>query len=252
MGDFVRLEQVGNVRHLVLDAPERRNALDMPMLAEISAAIDDVIDDADARALVVSGEGKAFCAGANLDSLFGDTSRPAFALRDDLKKVYGSFLKLGDLKIPTISAVNGAAVGAGVNIALACDVVIAGPRAKFGITFADIGLHPGGGCSWFLVQKLGKARALDVILNAEIIDGETAMEIGLATKLADDPVAVALESAERWAQRDPGLVRDMKRAVQLAAQSDLASVLEFESWAQASSVGKPRFQEFMREFTKKH
>lgn len=247
-GEFVRLEEHGDVRQLVLAAPQRRNALDMPMLREIAEAIDRVAADADARALVVSGEGPAFCAGADVHSLFGDPTRPTGEIRGDLKEVYASFLGLQDLTIPTISAVDGPAVGAGVNIALACDVVIAGPGARFAITFADIGLHPGGGCTWFLTRRLGAPRAMAVLLGAETLDAEAAFAGGLVSARSDEPVAHALSLAETYARRDPALVRDIKRAVQVASESDLATVLELESWAQASSVGQPRFQEFMTQF----
>src|SRR5690606_11402451 len=176
---------------------------------------------------------------------------PPAVIRDELKQVYASFLGIADLTIPTIAAVGGVAVGAGVNIAMACDVVVAGPRATFAITFADMGLHPGGGCSWFLTRRMGGHRALAAILGAERIDAEEAFRTGLATRLAEDPVAEALELAHRYAQRDPALVRDMKRAVRMAETAELDAVLEFESWAQASSVNSPRFQEFLPEFVER-
>ncbi|KUP96515.1 enoyl-CoA hydratase [Thermobifida cellulosilytica] len=248
MGEFIKFESDGPVRHIVLDAPHRLNALDRPMLAELAAAVHEVAADEEARALVVSGAGRAFCAGADVTSLFGDPTRPPAVIRDDLKQVYASFLGIAELSIPTIAAVGGVAVGAGVNIAMACDIVIAGPRAEFAITFADMGLHPGGGSSWFLTRRLGGHRALATLLDAERIGAEEAFRMGLATRLAENPVAAALELAHRAAQRDPALVRDMKRAVRMAEEADLDTVLEFESWAQASSVNSPRFQKFLAEF----
>jgi enoyl-CoA hydratase len=131
---LVLLDSDGPVRTITLNAPERRNALDWPLLDELAAAVRAVADDPDARALVVTGAGKAFCAGANLANLFGDVDRPTDQMRDHLMKVYASFLGIRDLTIPTIAAVNGVAVGAGLNIALACDVVVAGPHAGFGPT----------------------------------------------------------------------------------------------------------------------
>jgi enoyl-CoA hydratase len=248
MPEFVRLESDGAVRHLVLASPERRNALNAQMLEEIAAAISAVAQDSTARALVVSGEGRAFCAGADLRSLFGDPTRPPAEIREDLKRTYGSFLGIADLRIPTVAAVDGVAVGAGVNIAMVCDIAIAGPRAKFAITFADIGLHPGGGCSWFLTRKLGSQRALAAVLGAETIDAATALRDGLVAELVENPTERALALAHTYAERDPALVRDMKRAVQMSETADLSTVLEFESWAQASSVNKPAFQEFMANF----
>ena len=248
MAESIRLESDGAVRHLILDSPARRNALDIAMLEQLAAAVRTVARDPGAQALVVSGEGKAFCAGADVTSLFGDPNRPPSEIRDDLTKVYAAFLGIANLKIPTIAAVNGIAVGAGVNVAMACDMVVAGRRAKFAVTFADIGLHPGGGCSWFLTRRMGGHRAMAVILGAETLDAEEAYRCGLVTKLVDEPVTYALEMARKFAQRDPGLLRDMKRAVQIAQEADLPAVLELESWAQASSVNKPRFQEYMARF----
>lgn len=241
----IRLESDSAVRHLVLDAPERLNALDHGMLVELAAAVATVQGDTAARVLVVRAEGKAFCSGADLRSLFGDTTRPPSVIRDDLKSVYASFLGLRDLTIPTIAAVDGIAVGAGVNIALACDVVVAGPRARFGITFADIGLHPGGGCTWFLTQGMGAKRAMATLLGGETIDAQSAYETGLVSVLAEDAGTEALRLAAVYASRDPQLVADIKRAVQVATEADLAAVLELESWAQASSVTKPAFAEFL-------
>jgi enoyl-CoA hydratase len=248
MAEFIRLTSDGAVRHLELNAPARRNALDGPMLAELGAAIRTVSADARAGALVVSGVGKAFCAGADLNSLFGDLSRPPAEIRDDLKQVYASFLGLLELKIPTIAAVAGAAVGAGANIALACDITIAGPHATFAITFAGIGLHPGGGSSWLLTRRMGAQRALATILGAETLGAEAAVRTGLALELVEQPVERAIELARLYASREPALVRDMKRAVQLAQTADLAAVLEFESWAQASSLTKPAFGAFVAGF----
>ncbi|OOL33058.1 enoyl-CoA hydratase [Rhodococcus rhodochrous] len=238
----------GSVRQLRLNAPERLNALDRGMLDEMAAAVATVAADTQASALVVSGAGRAFCAGADVGNLFGDTTRPPAVIRDELKTVYASFLGLRNLTIPTICAVQGAAVGAGINIALACDIVVAGPKGSFVVSFADIGLHPGGGCSWFLTRLLGPSRAMATILGGETIGADEAYRLGLVAELAEDPEKRALELAECYSIRDLAMLEDMKRAVQLAREGDLSSVLEFESWAQASSVTKPAFQKFVAEF----
>ena len=244
----VDLVRHGPVRQIVLNAPERRNALDRPMLDELAAAIADVARDQEASVLVVSGAGQAFCAGADVSSLFGDPGRPVAVIRDELKSVYASFLGLHELTIPAIASVHGVAVGAGVNIALACDVVIMGPSGRFVVSFADIGLHPGGGCSWFLSRRLGAGRAMAVILGGQTIEAEQAVALGLAVELAEDAEATALALAAQYAARDKALLRDMKRAVQLAQSGDLSSALEFESWAQASSVTGPRFRAYLSDF----
>jgi enoyl-CoA hydratase len=245
---FVLLDSDGPVRILTLNAPERRNALDWPLLDELAAAVRAVAADEDARALVVTGAGKGFCAGANLANLFGDVDRPTDQMRDHLMQVYASFLGIRELTIPTIAAVNGAAIGAGLNVALACDVVVAGPHAGFGPTFAEIGLHPGGGCSWMMTERIGRARATAALFSGAVIGADEAVRIGLADQQADDVVTEATGLAHLYASREPQLMADILHSVRLAATSDLATSLDFESWAQAASMRNPRFRAFMQRF----
>ena len=246
---LVLLESEGPVRTIRLNAPDRRNSLDWPLLDELSAAIATVEADADARALVVAGNGTAFCAGADLQNLFGDLERPVDQLRAHLMRAYASFLGLRDLTIPTIAAVHGAAVGAGLNIALACDLLVAGPRARFGPTFTEIGLHPGGGCSWLLTRRIGPSRALKALLDGALIGAEEAARLGLADVLVADPLDHAQDLAATYAVRDPALTADVKRSVQLASTSDLATSLAFEAHAQAVSLGSQEFRAFAARFT---
>lgn len=232
-------EPAPGVRVLRLDDPGRRNAISPALQDELCAAVDAVAADADARALVVTGNGTAFCAGADLDATFGDPGLPVHALRDRLRATYDSFLRVRRLPIPTIAAVNGAAVGAGANLALCCDLRFAGRRARFGITFTRLGLHPGGGCTHFLVDVLGPQRALAVLLDGATLDATEAAATGLVLDVVDDPLEVAVATATRYAALDPGLVADVKRTVAIAAGGAFDAVLDFEAWAQASSVTKP-------------
>lgn len=247
----VALDNDGGRWQLTLTDPERRNCLDEQMCAELGSAISTVASDPAARTLVVAGQGKAFCAGADLPALFGHAADAKVGqLREHLHRVYDSFLRLRALKIPTIAAVQGPAVGAGLNLAMACDVRIAGPSASFAATFSKIGLHPGGGCTWFLVDALGPQRALAMLLDGSALDGPAAVREGLALELADDPLAAAEERALRWAELDPALARDIKSAVGVARTGDFGATLEFESWAQASSATGPAIQETVARFRK--
>jgi len=247
---LVELTSDGHVRTITLNAPDRLNALDWPLLEELRAAVDAVKSDGDARALVVTGAGKAFCAGANLESLFGDTGRPVEVLREHLMNVYSSFLGIRTLTIPTVAAVHGAAVGAGLNIALACDVIVAGPKAGFGPTFSKIGLHPGGGCTWMLTRRIGSANTAAALFAGDIIKAEEALRLGIAQEVAEDPKERAAELAASWASRSPKLMADIKKSVGIAARSDLDESLDFESWAQAESLGSEEFAAFAAQFTK--
>jgi enoyl-CoA hydratase len=246
----VTLDAKGAVRVLTLNNPERRNAIDLELRDDLAAAVQSVHADADARALVVTGAGKGFCAGADLPGLFGDEGRTVGDTRDFLKHIYDSFLQISALSIPTIAAVHGAAVGAGLNLAMACDIRIASPSASFGATFANIGLHPGGGCTWFLVDALGRQRALAMLLDGGSLTGEEALAAGMVLAVDEDPQAVALAMAERYADLDPQLARDVKSAVGLAARGDFDATLEFEAWAQASSATKPAIREAVARYRK--
>jgi enoyl-CoA hydratase len=237
------------VRLLTLTDPDRRNAMGEAMGAELLAACGAVRADDDARAVVVTGEGSAFCAGADLPELFGDPDRPVTEVHERLAGYYRAFLAVRELPLPTVAAVNGPAVGAGLNLAVACDIRIAAPTATFGATFTRIGLHPGGGCTWFLVSALGPSRALRTMLLGEPIDAAQAVAWGLADGPEDDCVAAALDLAARFASVDPALARHVKRAVGIAVETgDLRATLEYETWAQAASASSPTLRDWVARF----
>jgi enoyl-CoA hydratase len=237
------------VRLLTLTDPERRNAMGDEMGAELLEHAAALRADGDARVLVVTGEGSAFCAGADLPSLFGDPDRATTEVHARLQAYYRAFLAIADLPIPTIAAVNGPAVGAGLNLAMACKLRIAGPEAQFGATFARIGLHPGGGCTWFLVRAMGASRALRTLLLGETLSAEQAVAWGLAEGPEEDCLGAALDLAGRIARVDPQLARHITRAVGLAVETDdLGAVLEYESWAQAASASSEQLQSWVARF----
>ncbi|MGM7648742.1 enoyl-CoA hydratase-related protein [Nocardia sp. JW2] len=243
----IRLERrADGVRVLELDDPDKRNAIGPVMREELLSAAAELANDTEARALVVTGTGTSFCAGADLIALFDvDGATPA-QIRERQLSYYESFLWLRELPYPTIAAVQGHAIGAGLNFALACDIVIAGPAAKFGATFARLGLHPGGGCSWFLTERLGAGRALHTLLLGAVLGGEEAYTRGLADVFASDARAEALTFAASVAALEPSLARDIKRAVAIAADGSFEATLGFESWAQAASSYHPGVREGIR------
>lgn len=247
---LVELESDGDIRIVTINDPDRRNALSWPLLDQFKAVVEQIAADDAARAVVVRGNGKAFCAGADLADLFGDLTRPVEELRDHLLKVYGSFLGLRDLSIPTVAAVHGAAIGAGLNIALACDVIVAGPDARFGPTFSQIGLHPGGGCTWMLTQRIGPAHTAAALFNGDVIGAEEAAQIGLTQELVEHPKERARELALEWAKRDPELMANIKQSVRVATTSSLDDSLAVEALAQAKSLKSEQFAAFAARFTK--
>jgi enoyl-CoA hydratase len=246
-----RLERVGDVHVLTLDDDAKRNAIGHELAAELIAHADQLAADPEARALVVTGNGSSFSAGADLPQVFGQ-EWPTAEMRDALRDYYRCFLAIKALPFPTFAAVNGAAIGAGLNLALSCDIRLAGPRAKFGATFTKIGLHPGGGCTAFLVEAVGRQNALRILLEGATLDTRQAVEQGLALTAADDAYAAALEMAQQAAQLEPWLARAVRKSVDIAERSTFEAVVEFESWAQAESTHNPRFREFIAQFEPGH
>jgi enoyl-CoA hydratase len=246
----VRVETVHEgVRLLTLVDPAKRNAMGTQMSGELITALQALRVDGDVRALVMTGEGEAFCAGADLPELFGGPHRSVLDTQARLQNYYQAFLLVRELQFPTVAAVNGPAVGAGLNLALSCDVRIAGPNAAFGATFARIGLHPGGGCTWFLVRAMGASRALRTLLLGDTIDADRAVAWGLADGPEEDCVDAAIALAGRFAALDPRLARQIKSSVGLAvATNDFGAVLEYESWAQAASTTSPVLQAWVERF----
>ncbi len=196
----LHVDRHDRVALLTLDEPERRNALTAPLVAEIVAAMDELDADPAVGAIVVTGAPPAFCSGADVQALAAmasGTDEPG-----DVRDIYAGFLRILDSPLPTVAAVNGAAVGAGCNLALACDVRIAGTSAVFDARFLRIGIHPGGGHTWLLNRAVGPQTAAAMNLFGARLDGARAAEVGLAWECVPDAdlrahaVALAARAAE--------------------------------------------------------
>lgn len=231
------------IRTLVIDNARKKNALDNALCADLAERVVALSNDKTASVVVITGAGDAFCAGADLPDVFGTMGTDVNDIRDHLGDVvYQSFLGIRSLKIPVISAVRGAAVGAGLNLALVADIVIAHPQADFAATFSKIGLHQGGGCTPLLVETLGRQRTMKLLLEGGRMTGQHAYDMGVVAALADDPLAAAMELAHTTASLDPRLARNIKTAVKLAAESGFEAALQFETWAQAYTATQPGIQ----------
>jgi enoyl-CoA hydratase len=213
---LVLLEIADGVATLTLNNPDERNTMTAPMVAEIVAAMDRIEGDSAIGALVVTGTAPAFCAGANLGNL-------AEADGESLGVIYEGFLRIARSPLPTIAAVNGAAVGAGMNLALGCDVRIAAKRAKFDTRFLQLGIHPGGGHTWMLRRIVGPQVTAATVLFGEVLDGAEAQRVGLAYRCVEDAdlLSVAHEMAARAASAPRELVIETKKT--LAAMADVQS-----------------------------
>jgi enoyl-CoA hydratase/carnithine racemase len=222
---------------ITLDSPERRNALDEELATQLRQAVRDVAADPGARCVVVTGAGRAFCSGADLGEFRRQESGGVLPRREMLGAYYRTFLDVRDLAVPTIAAVNGPAIGAGLNLALVCDLRIAAASARFGATFVRLGIHPGGGATYMLARLLGPARAAEMLLSGELVDGARALEMGLVNRVVDDAdlAATAAGLAATIAANAPRAVRATKRALRLALDADMAAMLEVEGLAQAAT-----------------
>jgi enoyl-CoA hydratase len=236
---LIRTETVDGVAVVTLDDPDRRNALNLDMNAEILEAMDAIEADESVDAVVVTGEPPAFCAGADLSQLGSSQS-------EGLKAIYQGFLRFGRCPLPTIAAVNGAAVGAGMNLALVCDVRLAGERARFDTRFLQLGLHPGGGHTWMFRRIAGPQTTMAAVVLGEVMDGREAERVGLVHRCVPDDELLehALVLARRAADAPRELVIRTKQTIaDMAAIAEHADAVDRELDPQVWSLNQPAFKE---------
>jgi enoyl-CoA hydratase len=236
----IRTRVEAGVAVVTLAEPGRRNALSKQLSDELGAAVREAID-AGARALVLDAEPPVFCAGGSLDDLL-HREHP-------LGEVYAGFRALAEAPVPTIAAVAGPAIGAGVNLPLACDVVIAGESARFDPRFLDVGIHPGGGHLWRLARRIGPQGAAALVLCGDTLTGPEAVLHGLAWRCVPDAAVpdTAMRLARRAAARSPELVRRTKQTLRETtnyAGAEAAAAVELQ--AQQWSVEQPYFEQTVK------
>ena len=241
---LVQATRQGATALLKLDDPKRRNILSPALCRALSAAVAEANGDDRVKAIVITGAAPAFCAGADLD----DLQAAAGGETDALQAVYQSFMDVANSPLPTIAAVNGAAVGAGMNLALACDLRVASEDALFDTRFLKIGLHPGGGHGWMLLRAVGWAHATRLLLLGQSVRAAEAQAIGLVSRVepAERLVDAALELANRAESLPRELIVATKASLRIAAQSDHATTYAHETQAQMHSLHQPPFAELVR------
>ena len=236
---LVQTEVADGVAVVTLNDPERRNALNLDIVDQIVATFDQLEGDENVGAVVVTGAPPAFCAGADLSHL-------GSSQRQGLRSVYEGFLRVGRSPLPTLAAVNGAAVGAGMNLALVCDVRIAARRAKFDTRFLQLGLHPGGGHTWMFHRITGPQAVFATVVFGEVLNGEEAERVGLVWKCVDDDqlLDTAREMAGRAAAAPRELVIKTKATIRdMAGIDDHDAAVDRELEPQLWSVAQPDFRE---------
>lgn len=250
--DWLNTEDIGGVRWLTLDRPDRKNAVPMDGWSDLTAAFRN-FEDSDSRVLVLTGSGEDFCAGADLDPSRIDTIQTVTARHRRMKIVSEAAMTLHRLTKPTIAAVDGVAVGAGMNLALGCDVVVASSRARFAEIFVRRGLTLDFGGSWLLPRIIGIQRAKELALSGRIVGAEEALRIGLATSVVEpgDLRQAATEVAASLLAGAPRAQMFAKQALNASFEMSLADALSWEGQSQAILLGTEDAAEGILSFLEK-
>jgi len=240
------------VATLTLNRPEARNALDMTMRRDLEAALTRLGGDTEVRVLVVRGAGEHFCAGGDV-KFMRDNPMTAAEGQARVEAINRVILALARFRAPTIAMVDGAAAGAGCNLALACDLVVASDRARFGELFARIGLIPDAGGTYLLPRRVGLARAKELVFTADIIDAREAERIGLINRVvrAADLERETLALARRVADGPPQVLAAAKALLDRAPNLDLESALHWEALTQGAMIASADHREGLRAFFEK-
>lgn len=258
MSDPIQVTQQGHVAVLTLNDPKTLNSLSLDAIKGLLAALRSLAEQPSVRAVVLTGAGRAFCAGWQL----GDGEVPG--LPDETLGVRQSHLMeqyfnpviqtLHELPVPIVAAVNGVCAGAGVSIALGADVVLAAEDANFVLTFAPkLGLVPDLGASWKLPRLIGWARAQAVTMLGEKVSASTAERWGMIwrTVPAESLMAAAMEVATRLAANPPGVCRQVREVFAAAQLNSLGAQMEMERRRQRDLLDRPSFQEGVKAFQEK-
>jgi enoyl-CoA hydratase/carnithine racemase len=261
---LIRVERHGErgaVALVVFDDPERRNAMTEAMGRALAESVARLSADVAVRAVVLTGAGAAFSAGGDI-AMLEEKSRagraqpgePARARnRAFMRDFYSLFLAVRELPCPSIAAVNGAAIGAGLAVALACDLRVAAREARMSLNFVKLGIHPGMGSSWTLPRLVGPAHAADLLLTGRALDGAEAERIGLVNRCVEREAVLptALSMAAEIASCAPIAVRGAKQALDRALAASLDAQLDFEAEQQAACYESADLAEGLRAMREK-
>lgn len=247
---FVELEKKGAVGVITMNRPEALNALNVQVLRDLDAVLDQVEQDDEILVAVLTGAGRSFVAGADIGQMSAFTAVEAKAFG-----VYGNkvFSKLENLTKPTIAAVNGFALGGGCELSMACDIRLASEKAKFGQPEVGLGITPGFGGTQRLARIVGVSNAMELILTAKTIRAEEAKELGLVSHVypAEELMDKALELANAIAANAQIAVRQSKAAIRRGLQTDIATGTAFESEAFALCFATEDQKDAMKAFINK-
>lgn len=247
--DVVKTYREGTTGFVILNQPDNRNAMTNEMRGALKAGLKQMVADTEVRVIVLAGEGKAFSAGGDLKSLSGETNATMLRRQYDSQEVIRTIMT-GDK--PVVAAIEGFAVGAGLSIACASDIVVAGTGARFGAVFGKVGLGPDLGLTWTLPRRVGMGRARLMLMTGRIVEAETAAGWGIV----DDLVAPgeALEAASRIAREiaaNAPIPAGIARRALAQPFAGLDQALDFESLCQSMLIGTKDFAEGAAAFREK-
>jgi len=230
---------------LTLDNPEQRNAMSDAMTASWVAAVDDLAADRDLRAVVVTGAGSAFCSGGNTGWIASEPDATVDHLRTRMVAFYRAWLSIRRLEVPTIAAVNGPAIGAGLCVALACDIRYAARSARLGAPFVKLGMHAGMAATYLLPNVVGEAHARDLLLTGRLVDADEALRLGLVSRVldADGFLDEVLATAAGVAATAPVASRLTTVALRDGGHADFETALQWEGLAQPVTLATADLQE---------
>jgi enoyl-CoA hydratase len=233
---------------VTLDHPEQRNAMSGPMTEAWSGLMADLADDRELRVLVVTGAGTAFCSGGDTSWIAGEPGATVADLRARMLPFYRAWLSVLDLDVPTIAAVNGPAIGAGLCLALACDLRYAAAGARLGAPFVRLGMHAGMAATYLLPNVVGEAHARDLLLTGRTVDADEAHRIGLVSAVLpqDGFLAGVLETAAGIAATAPIASRLTTVALRGGGHADFETALQWEALAQPVTLATDDLQEGIR------
>ena len=233
---------------LVLDNPDQRNAMSDAMTEAWSTAVADLAGDPTVRAVVVTGEGSAFCSGGDTSWIASEPDATVDDLRRRMLPFYRAWLAIRSLEVPTIAAVNGAAIGAGLCLALACDIRYAATSARLGVPFVKLGMHPGMAATWSLPEVVGPAAARDLLLTGRLVGADEALRLGLVSRVIDDATFLdeVLAVAAEVAATAPIATRLTKLALADGGHATYDAALQWEALAQPVTLATEDLQEGIR------
>jgi 2-(1,2-epoxy-1,2-dihydrophenyl)acetyl-CoA isomerase len=251
MTDGLRVEVDGPVATLTLDRPSALNALTVPVKVALREALESIVDDSSVRTVILTGAGRAFCAGQDL----AERDEPDAAPLDvELRERYNPIIRaLRSMGQPVIAAVNGVAAGAGASLAFACDLRIASEEARFMLAFGRIGLVPDSGATWFLPRLVGPAKAAELALVGDPVDAAEALRLGLVSRVVpgDQLMTEARALADRLAQGAPLALSLTKGALERSLTIDLDEALDGEAKLQGIAGASADHAEGLTAFREK-